>query len=134
TGFDMQQVLAVNVPIVSYTRKPDEIIGFYNEAIRRIKQLPGVTEVSIGSLVPWRDGSLFSAQFAVEGYQKANGEEDPRARFRVVSPGYFASLGVPILAGRDFNDNDRRESEQVVIVSQSVAQRLFPNQDAVNRR
>src|SRR5262249_1307189 len=42
--------------------------------------------------------------------------------------------GVPILAGRDFNDNDRRESEQVVIVSQSVAQRLFPNQDAVNRR
>jgi len=61
------------------------------------------------------------------------GEEDPRGRFRAVTPGFFASLGIPILAGRDFNDNDRKGTEEVVIVSQSVAQRMFPNQDAVNR-
>ena len=73
---------------------------------------------------------------AVHGrrYAKANGEEDPRARFRTVSPGFFASLGVPIIAGRDFTDADRRDAEKVVIVSQSLAQRMFPNQDAVNRR
>jgi putative ABC transport system permease protein len=51
-----------------------------------------------------------------------------------VSPGFFAALGVPIIAGRDFSDADRRDSERVVIVSQSLAQRMFPNQDAVNRR
>ena len=73
-------------------------------------------------------------QFSVEGYAKANGEEDPRARFRTVSPGFFAALGVPIIAGRDFTDADRRDAEKVVIVSQSLAQRMFPNQDAVNRR
>jgi putative ABC transport system permease protein len=134
TGFDMQRVLAVNVPIVSYTRKPEEIISFYNEAIRRVRELPGVADVAVGTTVPWRDAGLFAAQFTVEGYVKANGEEDPRARFRTVSPGYFGSLGVPILAGRDFTEADRRGSEQVVIVTQTVAQRLFPNQDAVNRR
>jgi hypothetical protein len=52
--------------------------------------------------------------------------------FRTVSPGFFAALGVPIIAGRDFNDADRKSTEPVVIVSQSVAQRMFPNQDAVN--
>jgi predicted permease len=133
TGFDTQNVLALNVPIVSYTRAPQQIIGFYQEAMRRITQLPGVDGVAVGTNVPWRDAGFFAAQFTVEGYAKANGEEDPRARFRTVSPGYFASLGVPIIAGRDFTDADRRDAEKVVIVSQSVAQRLFPNSDAVNR-
>ena len=133
TGFDTRNVLAVNVPIVSYTRKPDEITGLYKEAIRRIAALPGVDSVAVGTNVPWRDKGFFAAQFTVEGYKKANGEEDPRAQFRTVSPGFFASLGVPIIAGRDFNEGDTRAAEKVVIISQSVAQRLFPNQDAVNR-
>jgi ABC-type antimicrobial peptide transport system permease subunit len=64
---------------------------------------------------------------------RAPGEEDPRAQLRTISPGFFAALGVPIIAGRDFNDSDGRGHEPVVIVSQTIAQRLFPNQDAVNR-
>jgi predicted permease len=127
-------VLAVNVPVVSYTRKPEEIAAFYREAIRRISELPGVEQVALGTAVPWRDPGFFAAQFTAEGYRKANGEEDPRARFRTVSPGFFSALGVRILAGRDFNDNDRRDGERVVIVSQSLAQRMFGNMDAVNRR
>ena len=67
-------------------------------------------------------------QFSAEGYAKADGEEDPRARFRTVSPGFFAALGVPLIAGRDFTDADRRDGETVVIVSQSLAQRMFPDQ------
>ena len=132
TGFDMRNVLALNVPIVSYARKPQEITGFYREAVRRITALPGVDRVAVGTLVPWRDGGFFAAQFTAQGYAKANGEEDPRARFRSVSPGFFASLGVPLIAGRDFTDGDNRETEKVIIVSQSLAQRMFPNQDALN--
>jgi putative ABC transport system permease protein len=132
-GIDTRNVLALNVPIVSYARKPQEITSFYREAMRRISDLPGVERVAVGTAVPWRDAGFFAAQFTVEGYVKANGEEDPRARFRTVSPGFFASLGVPIIAGRDFTDADRRDAEKVVIVSQSLAQRMFPNQDAVNR-
>ena len=69
-------------------------------------------------------------QFSVEGYSRPNGEEDPRARSAPSRPGFFAALGVPIIAGRDFNDADRRDAEKVVIISQSVAQRMFPTQDA----
>src|SRR5690606_38920559 len=73
-------------------------------------------------------------QFTVEGYARASGEEDPRARFRTISPGFFAALGVPMLQGRDFTAADRRDGEKVVIVSQSLAQRMFPQGEAVNRR
>jgi len=135
TGFDMRNVLALNVPVISYQRAPSEVAVFYKEAMRRISELPGVERVAIGTAVPWRDKGAFGPgfQFTVEGYAKSNGEDDPRALFRTVSPGFFAALGVPIIAGRDFTDADRRDAERVVIVSQSVAQRMFPNQDAVNR-
>ena len=134
TGIRTRNVLALHVP-VNYERPRAQSLPLYKEAMRRIRTLPGVDEVSVGTLVPWREaGAFFAAQFTVEGYAKADGEEDPRGRFRTVSPSFFASLGVPIIAGRDFNDNDRDDSERVVIVSQSLAQRLFPNQDAVNRK
>jgi putative ABC transport system permease protein len=134
TGFKIRQVLAVHVPVMASGRTPDQTVAFYEDIMRQIEQLPGVDRVSAGSAVPWRDGGLY-LQFSVEGYSRVDGEEDPRARPRTVSPGFFAALGVPIIAGRDFNDHDRRGGEQVVIVSQSVAQRMFPSVDAaVNGR
>jgi putative ABC transport system permease protein len=134
TGFDMRQVLALNVPVISYGRTPDQIQGFYKEAMRRIAELPGVDRVAVGTAVPWRDAGIFGPgfQFSADGHVRGPGEEDPRARFRRVSPGFFAALGIPVIAGRDFTDADRHGGEPVVIVSQSVAQRIFPNQDAVN--
>jgi putative ABC transport system permease protein len=133
TGFT-GNVLAVNVPVVSYTRKPEEVSQFYTEAIRHISELPGVERVALGTVVPWRDPGFFAAQFTVEGYRKANGEEDPRARFRTVSPGFFDALGVRLVAGRDFNEGDRADGDKVVIISESVARRMFPGMDAVNRQ
>src|SRR5229473_980668 len=135
TGFDMHRVLAMNVPVMSYGKTPDQIINFYRETIRRINELPGVDRVALGTIIPWRDAGSFGPGFAFagEGHVKAVREEDPRAQFRVVSPGFFAALGVPIVAGRDFDDNDRRGGEPVVIISQSVAQRMFPGQDPINR-
>jgi hypothetical protein len=126
----------LNVPVLSFERPPDQVAVFYKEAMTRIAQLPGVERVAVGTIVPWRDAGAFGPgfQFSAQGYAKADGEEDPRARFRTVSPGFFAALGVPIVAGRDFTDADRRGGEPVVIVSQSVAKRMFPTQDAVNRR
>jgi putative ABC transport system permease protein len=135
TGFDTQHVLAVNVPVMSYGRTPVQVVGFYKEIVRRVKELPGVSSVAVGTNVPWRDAGDFGfgLEFSGDGHVRKAGEEDPRARFRIVTPGFFAALGVPILAGRDFTDADRQGAEPVVVVSQSVAQRLFPSQDAVNR-
>jgi predicted permease len=136
TGFNTHNVLALNVPILSFERPPDQVAVLYKEALRRISQLPGVEHAAVGTIVPWRDAGTFGPgfQFTVEGYAKADGEEDPRARFRTVSPGFFDALGVPLTAGRDFSDADRRDAEPVVIISQSLARRMFPTQDALNRK
>jgi len=134
TILDTHRVLAVNVPVDSYGKKPEEINEFYRETIRRVAQLPGVDGVAVGDSVPWRDQDFsFGLQFSTDGHVRAPGEEDPRSQFRTVSPGYFGTLGVPILEGRDFNDLDRANVEPVVIVSQTLAQRMFPGRDAINR-
>jgi hypothetical protein len=127
-------VLAVHVPL-NFERPPEQTLPLYREALRQIGQLPGVEQVAVGTIVPWREaGAFFDGQFTVEGYAKADGEDDPRASFRTISPGFFRSLGVPIVAGRDFNADDLADSEKVVIISESVARRMFDNQDAVNRK
>ncbi len=135
TGADTRHVLALNLPVVSYGRSSAEVVAFYRETLRRIAQLPGVDRVALGSQVPWRDAGSFGPgfQFSVDGHIPAPGEEAPRGRYRSVSPGFFAALGVPLMSGRDFNDLDRQGSEPVVIISQSLARRMFPHQDAVNR-
>jgi putative ABC transport system permease protein len=135
TQLDTDHVLALEVPVMSYGKTPEQIGSFYREAIRRISELPGVDKVAVSTFMPWRNAGAFGPgmQFTAEGYNRGPGDEDPRAQFRAITPGFFAALGVPILAGRDFIESDRLESEQVVIISQSVAQRMFPNQDAVNR-
>ena len=135
TGLNTRNVLALHVP-VPYTRPQAEAAAFYREIMRRIGELPGVERVAVGTIVPWREAGLFGPgfQYSTEGYARASGEEDPRARFRTVSPGFFQALGVPLIAGRDFTDADRRDAERVVVVSQSLARRMFDTNDAVNRR
>ena len=136
TGFNLTNVLALHVPVMSYGRTPDQITAFYKDMMRRITELPGVERVAVGTLIPWKEAGTFGPgfQFSVEGYTKADGEEDPRARFRSVSSGFFASVGVPLIAGRDFTDADRRDAEKVVIVSESIARRMFANRDVLNRQ
>ena len=143
TGLDTQHVLAIDVPAMSFGKTNQQVVDFYKEAIRRVDALPGVSKTSFGNVVPWRDAGGPTApglQFSAGGHVHAAGVEDPRAQWRVISPGFFASLGVPIIAGRDFNaldglnNNDKSgNQEPVVIVSATLARRMFPNQDAVNR-
>ena len=131
TGYDTRQVLAFDVP----EQGGPQAASFFRDVTERVDKLPGVHGVVFGSFVPWRDaGKSTSYQFAVEGYRPASGEENPHARARFVGPGFFDVLGVTLLAGRDFTDADARDSEPVVIVSQSIAQRLFPNGQALNRK
>ena len=151
TGLDTQHVLAIDVPAMSYGKTPQQVVDFYKEAIRRVDALPGVTETAFGDVVPWRDGGGpggLGLQFSADGHVHAAGVEDPRARARSISPGFFAALGVPIIAGRDFtaldfqnndhqnngeNKGQNNNQEPVVIVSETLARRMFPNQDAINR-
>jgi len=133
--YQTAHVLAVNLPVMAHERTPAQVRDFYRDVQRRIGTLPGVEHVSSGFSVPWRDGRALDINFmfAVDGAKRQNGQDDWRARFRSISPGFFETLGMPVLEGRDFKDSDRDGSERVVIISQSVAQTLFPGQPALNR-
>ena len=133
TGLETQRVLAIDVPAMTYGKTPQQVLDFYKEAIRQVDALPGVTRTAFGVTAPWRDAQVFGPglQYSGDGHTHTN--EDPRALFRTVSPGFFSALGVPILEGRDFNDLDDSKSEPVVIISKTLAERMWPGQSAVGR-
>jgi predicted permease len=133
--FDSAKVLALNLPVMSYGRTPEQVSEFYRDVQRRVAALPGVEHVATGFTAPWRDdrGLNISFAFAAQGARRDDGQ-DFRANFRTVSPAFFDTFGVPILQGRDFNDGDKDGNERVVIISQSLANLLYPGQNALNRK
>ena len=133
--FDSANVLAINLPLMSYGKTPQQVQDFYRDIENRVGALPGVERVSSGFSVPWRDeqGLNIGFTFAALGARRPDGQ-DFRAKFRSVSPGFFDTFGLPVTAGRDFNPGDKDGSERVVIISQSLANLLYPGQNPLNRQ
>src|SRR5580698_6864401 len=133
--FNSANVLAVNLPVMNYGKTDAQVSEFYREVMERVSALPGVENVSEGFSVPWRGDQEqnISLQFAAQGAHRQDGKDEFRASFRPVSPGFFSTMGVPILDGRDFNAGDKDGNERVVIISQSLANMLYPGQNAVDR-
>jgi len=133
--FETARVLIATLPIVADGRTAQQTAEFYQEVQRNVSALPTVESASMALSGPWRDSGFltFTLQFAVEGGNHESNKDDLRARFRLVSPGYFNTLGIPLLQGRDFSEADRMGGEAVAIVTKSIAQKLFPGQDAINR-
>src|SRR6202795_2851961 len=132
--FDTRRVLVVDVPAPSNGKTNQQVVDFYNESVRQIDALPGVTETAVGMIAPWRDaggGLGIGLQYSGDGH--VHDKADPRALWRTISPGFFTALGVPIVAGRDFNALDDQNREPVAIVSATLAQRMFPGQVPINR-
>lgn len=132
TNFDTRHVLALNVPVLHLGKTPSQVVDYYREAMGQIRELPGVQNVAMGMMVPWREASDFGLEFGIDGHVPASSEEHPHAQMRIISPAFFATLGLPIVQGRDFDNGDRLKSEPVAIISQSLAQRMFPKGNALN--
>jgi len=134
-GIETGHVLIANLPLIPDGRTTQQAAQFYQETQRMVSALPGVEGAATSFMAPWRDSGMlkFTLQFAVEGRTSESGKEDLRARFRFVSPRYFSTLGIPLLDGREFTDADRKDAEPVVIVSKSIAQRLFPGEKVIDR-
>src|SRR4051812_2483405 len=136
-GFETSRVLVVDVPVTSFGRTPEQTRAFYRNLRERLGALSGVQQVAVGSAAPWRDAGQLGGgnlAFEIKGGQRGDLNTAPRARSRSVSPGYFAALGVSLVAGRHFTLDDRSDAEKVVIISESIAKKLFPGREAVNRR
>jgi predicted permease len=132
TGFETRNVLSLEVPTMHDGRTPAQITAFYREVVRQIQAMPGVQTVAAGSSMPWRNDGDFALEVSPDGHKPLPNEEPARASYRVVSPSFFATLGLPIIEGRDFDEADREGSEPVAILSLSAAERLFPNESALN--
>jgi putative ABC transport system permease protein len=133
TGVDTRRVLVIDVPALYNGKTPQQVLDFYKETIRRINALPGVTDTAVAAIAPWRDADSFGPGLQFSGDGHVHGKDDPRAMWRTISPGFFTALGVPIIAGRDFNALDDQNQEPVAVVSASLAQRMFAGQDPINR-
>jgi putative ABC transport system permease protein len=107
--------------------------AFYDEVIRRARNIPGVESAAVSdSLPPDRQGDADT--FSIEGQTLAPGEINPIVSDVTIGPEFFRALGIPLLKGRHFTPHDNQDSAPVAIVSESFAQRFLPGQDPLSRR
>jgi predicted permease len=133
-GFNRERLLTmqVSLPPAQY-QAPPTLLSFYNEAVRQISALPGVTSVGAISHVPLAGGGP-QFVFAVEGRPIPTPAEAPIASYRVVTPGYFQTMGIPLTKGRGFTDADDPNTLQVVLVNQKLVDDMWPGEDPIGKR
>ena len=133
TGVRAENVLTMELPMDGDGLSSTEKLLRYERYRERVAALPGVRTASIGSNVPLRF-TPFVLEVKAEGRALASGEATPRAVWKTADPNYFEAAGIPLLAGRAFTTTDRRDGARVVVINQSLAERLFPRQDPIGRR
>ena len=131
-GLDARNVLTMEVPL-GYSRPAEELRSTYDRMKMEVAALPGVQRVAVASTMPLRS-TEFQLEVKREGQVLAAGEAMPRAEFRTADPEFFEAAGVPLLAGRGFENSDRQGSALVVIINKTLADRLFPGRSAVGER
>jgi putative ABC transport system permease protein len=132
-GFDTQGVLITDVPL-SRSRYPtgEQQAAFTRQAIERTRELPGVTSVAAVNIVPL-SGDGRQSTFTIEGRPVPDGQE-PDGEVTTVTPDYFRTMGIPLLTGRTFTEQDKTDSPSVVIISETLARRNFPGEDPLGKR
>ncbi len=129
-GFD-RGVLSVrlSLPRGSYGEL-GKVSRFYDDLETRVARLPGVASVAAVSQVPL-NGALASADYKVADRPPASEDKLPTAQYRMVTPAYFRTMSIPVVAGRAFDGDDREGGARVTIVSQALARQSFPDRDPV---
>jgi putative ABC transport system permease protein len=131
-GFQPDNALAfrVSLPTTTYP-EPHNRIAFYDDLLGRLDALPGVRAAGMVQALPMR-GSYVLA-FTIQGRAAPRPGEGLSANHRVISPGYFTALGIPLRRGRTFTDRDTEKSPMVAIVDEAFAERHFRGEEAIGR-
>ena len=129
-----ENVLSMKIsPIASKYRNSDQIIPFYKRVLERAQATPGVLYAGISDSLP-PDRQYDYDTFVIQGQQLPPGEINPAVTCPIVSPDYFRTLGIPLVRGRFFTEHDTENAPPVVIISESMARRYFPNENPLGRR
>ena len=132
-GFDPTNLVTARIDLPAARFRSDtQQMAFFDALLPRVAALPGVRAVGASTALPFGGGG--TRTFQVEGLEVAAGQPDPWGDFRVVSPGYFSALRVPLLQGRVFSDEDAAAAPPVAVVDQDLARRYWPTEDAVGNR
>src|SRR5436190_6096524 len=133
-GFRADHMLALNVDL-SEVKYPDTArrTAFFDEVLRRVQALPGVRSVAVAGNLPFTYNGD-SMPIGAEGIPDPPPDQRPDVIFRAIGPGYFSTMGIPLVSGRDFNDQDTLDTTLTVVVSEKTARHYWPNADPIGKR
>ena len=133
-GLDAHNVFTATVllPRAKY-REPQQRIAFFKQLVERVRNIPGVESAGATGTLPL-NGNNWGRSLTVEGYPVLRVGQAPSIQHTVVTPGYFRTMGITLIAGRDFTDADTADSLKVTIVDERLARHYWPNDTAVGKR
>ncbi len=133
-GFTSSQVLTLQVaPAGENYRSPEHFVGYWDQLVERVAAVPGVERAALTNSVPL-GGNFGILSFIVQGRPELPPNQQPLSHFVSVSPGYFATLGIPVVRGREFEPGDAVVSPRVIVINEAMARREFPDEDPLGRR
>ena len=125
-------IVSLSPQLVGYDE--EQARNFHRQVVERVSHVAGVEAASLARTLPLGDSSNSNGPILKEGETLARGSGGRNIMTNVVGPGYFKTMQIPILEGRDFDDRDQRKTQRVVIVNQRMAQMLWPGDSAVGKR
>ncbi len=133
-GFSPQNAvdMQLSLPPTKY-KEPEKRAQFFQQLMEKVKTLPGIEAVGAVSNLPM-SGNNSTASFTVEGLTRAEGEPSPHGAPRMITPSYFRAMGIPLIKGREFTDQDNDKSTMVAIVDEDTANQFWPGQDPIGKR
>jgi predicted permease len=134
-GFDPERVLTMRITLDfdKYTT-PQHTRTFFHSLLDRIKTQPGVMSAAVAFTFPLNQSTPLNNGFLIEGRPLAEGEARPVADFRSASPDYFQAVGIPLVRGRYFTDQDHENAQPAVIINHSMARHRWNNEDPIGKR
>jgi predicted permease len=131
-GMNVERVIAVQLQPSPTAYSSERLREYYGDLLERLRALPAVNGAGAIHLTPFTT-SNWAFPYLAEGHSPPPNEPLPSANFRVVTPGYFEAVGMPLLAGRAFDERDASDAAAVGIINLTLAEQLWPDQDAVGR-
>ncbi|HEX6731303.1 MAG TPA: ABC transporter permease [Pyrinomonadaceae bacterium] len=133
-GFNPESVLTMNLvlPVAKY-KDESQRSAFYSELVSRVKAVPGIQSAALVNYLPL-GGSNSSAHFLIEGEPEPSAGQESGGRYRVCTPDYFQTMGISLLKGRGFTEQDKADGLPVLVVNETMARKHWPNGDAIGKR
>jgi putative ABC transport system permease protein len=133
-GFEPERLLKFHLTLwQDRYRTPETQIDYFRQVVDRLRRLPGVQHTA-AIINPPLSESSWGRGYVVENRPPPLAGSLPVANYRVATPGYFATMGIPLVAGRDFTEADTADRARVVIIDATLARTFFPNEDPLGRR